>query len=74
MVKMKTSALSCTVIWALIAEIILAQDALWKLCNNKRHGNATIYDFTIPDVTGTRNISLADYKGKAVAIVNVATY
>jgi len=36
--------------------------------------NQTIYDFTIPTLSGSKNISLSDYRGKLVLIVNVATY
>lgn len=49
-------------------------DVLWTECNYEEYGNQTIYDFTIPDITETRNISLADYQGKPMAIINVATY
>lgn len=36
--------------------------------------NKTIYDFNAEEFWGMRNISLSDFKGKIVVIVNVATF
>lgn len=33
-----------------------------------------VYNFTIPNVIETRNVSLSEFKGKTFLIVNVATY
>uniref|UniRef100_A0A131Z3D1 Glutathione peroxidase n=1 Tax=Rhipicephalus appendiculatus TaxID=34631 RepID=A0A131Z3D1_RHIAP len=33
-----------------------------------------LYRFQIPDVLGTRNISLDQYRGHVLLVVNVATY
>lgn len=33
-----------------------------------------LYRFQIPDVLGTRNVSLDQYRGRVLLVVNVATY
>ncbi|CAL1532645.1 unnamed protein product [Lymnaea stagnalis] len=43
-------------------------------CNQPANDNRTIYDYSLMDVHNIRTISLNDYKGKVVLIVNVATY
>ncbi|KAK7111400.1 hypothetical protein V1264_011037 [Littorina saxatilis] len=43
-------------------------------CSQPASDNANIYDFTMLDITKTKNISLSDYRGKVVLVVNVATY
>jgi len=48
--------------------------SLSKPCYHNTQQGASIYDFLHPDITATRNISLSDFKGQVVLIVNVATY
>jgi len=43
-------------------------------CNQKASNNGTIYDFTMLDLSKTKNIPLSNYRGKVVLVVNVATY
>jgi len=43
-------------------------------CSQKADDNATIYDFTMLDLSKTKNIPLSNYRGKVVLVVNVATY
>lgn len=45
-----------------------------RACYHHGDNGGDIYGFQELDVLKTRNISLADYKGKVVMIVNVATY
>lgn len=45
-----------------------------RACFHHPNNGGTIYDFNELDLFETRNVSLADYKGKVVLIVNVATY
>lgn len=46
----------------------------FKDCYEDPASSESIYDFTMPDLWGTRNISLSSYRGKVVLITNVATY
>ena len=46
----------------------------FKDCYGDLESTESIYNFTMPDLWGQRNISLSDYKGKVVLITNVATY
>jgi len=39
-----------------------------------RQGEGSLYDFTVPALDGSRNVSFAEYTGKAVLLINVATY
>jgi len=39
-----------------------------------RQDGGSLHDFTVPDLMETRNVSLSEYKGKAVLLINVATY
>jgi len=43
-------------------------------CHQPKTNAASIYDFTLMDIHKAKNISLSDYKGKVVLMVNVATY
>lgn len=43
-------------------------------CDQKATDTRSIYDFTLMDIHKEKNISLSDYRGKVVLIVNVATY
>jgi len=43
-------------------------------CAQPGDDQGSIYDFTMLDITRTKNISLSDYRGKVVLVVNVATY
>lgn len=45
-----------------------------RACFHHPSNGGSIYDFEELDLLETKNISLADYKGKVVLIVNVATY
>lgn len=46
----------------------------FKTCYVDHDNPESIYNFTMTDLWGQRNISLSDYKGKVVLITNVATY
>lgn len=46
----------------------------FKDCYVDAQSPESIYNFTMLDLWGQRNISLSDYKGKVVLITNVATY
>lgn len=46
----------------------------FKECYVDAQSPESIYNFTMLDLWGQRNISLSDYKGKVVLITNVATY
>lgn len=37
-------------------------------------GEGSLYDHTLPLLDGSRNVSLSEYEGKVVLLVNVATY
>jgi len=39
-----------------------------------RTGEGSLYDHTLTSLDGTRNVSLSEYSGKVVLLVNVATY
>lgn len=43
-------------------------------CENEDSIEGNIYNYTLPDLWDVRNISLSDFQGKVVLIVNVATY
>jgi len=43
-------------------------------CYHHPFDGGSIYDFSEQDIMETKNVSLADYRGKVVLIVNVATY
>jgi len=43
-------------------------------CFQAAEDAGSIHDFTMLDVTRTKNVSLSDYRGKVVLVVNVATY
>lgn len=45
-----------------------------RACFHHPSNGGTIYDFEESDLFESRNISLAEYKGKVILIVNVATY
>jgi len=45
-----------------------------RACYHHPTNGQTIYDFSELDLHETRNISLSDYRGKVLLIVNVATY
>ncbi|KAG8175514.1 hypothetical protein JTE90_009148 [Oedothorax gibbosus] len=38
------------------------------------HCEDSVYNYTLSNLHGTRNISLSEYQGKVLLIVNVATY
>jgi len=46
----------------------------FKDCYADTTSSESIYNFTMPDLWGKRNISLSEYSGKVVLITNVATY
>lgn len=43
-------------------------------CDDEDLIEDSIHNYTLPDLWGIQNISLSDYRGKVVLIVNVATY
>lgn len=45
-----------------------------RACLHHPSDGGSIYDFEELDLFETKNISLADYRGKVVLVVNVATY
>ncbi|KAK4299056.1 hypothetical protein Pmani_028646 [Petrolisthes manimaculis] len=52
-----------------------AQDRMpSRPCYHHPSSGDTIYDFEEADLFKTKNISMEDYRGKVVLIVNVATY
>jgi len=59
-----------------ISAIRCQEDVEWRDCDLDKYNseNESIYDFIIPDIHGTNNVSLKDYQNKVVIIVNVATY
>jgi hypothetical protein len=46
--------------------------SLRQNCNVE--GNGSVHDFNITALFGDRNISFADYRGKMLLLVNVATF
>jgi Glutathione peroxidase len=44
------------------------------LCYHSRCGNRTIYDYTIKDVHGDKQIDWKRYRGNAILLVNVASF
>jgi len=59
---------------ALLTLLAVCHGQMIKQCNQPASDNSSIYDFTMLDITKTKNISLSDYRGKVVLVVNVATY
>ncbi|MPC85984.1 hypothetical protein E2C01_080793 [Portunus trituberculatus] len=60
-------------------EVIMTEEhdtdvVMSRACYHNGDNGGDIYDFQELDLLGTRNISLSEYKGKVVMIVNVATY
>jgi len=49
------------------------EDALYQRVTC-RPTNSTIYQFNATTVTGDKNVSFDEFKGKAMLIFNVATY
>ncbi|GBN14508.1 hypothetical protein AVEN_248730-1 [Araneus ventricosus] len=45
-----------------------------RSCIRPVQSDTTVYNFTLPDLLETRNVSLSEYKGKVLLLVNVATY
>uniref|UniRef100_A0A2L2Y3R7 Glutathione peroxidase n=2 Tax=Parasteatoda tepidariorum TaxID=114398 RepID=A0A2L2Y3R7_PARTP len=45
-----------------------------RTCKPPTNNTVNIYNYTLPDILQTRNISLSEFRGKHVLIVNVATY
>jgi len=37
-------------------------------------GEGSLYDFSMPLLDGSRNVSFSEFEGKAVLVVNTATY
>lgn len=54
--------------------LAIASAGVMLECNQPDTDETTIYDFSLMDVHKQRNISLSEYRGKVVLIVNVATY
>jgi len=69
---MAQSAQAC-VMAALCGLVSLTAGAMLT-CQQPSTDSRSIYDFTLPDIHQKTNISLSDYKGKVVLIVNTATY
>lgn len=59
---------------AMCALVTLTRAGVMMDCHQPKTNAASIYDFTLMDIHKTKNISLSDYKGKVVLMVNVATY
>lgn len=60
---------------SLAAVGVVAQDQVAsRACFHHHSDGGNIYDFEEMDLLETRNISLADFRGKVLMIVNVATY
>jgi len=73
------SQLSGIMLWAglvsLAAVGVVGQDRVAsRACFHHHNTGGSIYDFEEMDLFEKKNISLADYRGKVVLIVNVATY
>ncbi|KAH7937531.1 hypothetical protein HPB49_012843 [Dermacentor silvarum] len=43
-------------------------------CDKREAGNKSVYDFSISELAGGRELSLAQYRGHVLLLVNVATY
>lgn len=56
----------CTLLTVVHAQI--------KQCDQPTSDHTNIYDFSMLDITRANNVSLSDYRGKVVLVVNVATY
>ncbi|GAB6028263.1 hypothetical protein CHUAL_002444 [Chamberlinius hualienensis] len=54
--------------------IVSGEDFMIHRCNSENYENNTIYDFNMTDIYENKTISLADYQGKVLIVVNVATY
>jgi len=65
---------SASLLVCLYGVIGLANAGAMLQCNQPASESKTIYDFGLQDINKQKNISLSDYKGKVVLIVNVATY
>ena len=48
--------------------------ALIGKCSQPASDTTSIYDFTLPNIFKTGSIDFADFRGKVVLVVNVATY
>jgi len=59
---------------ALCGLVTLTYAGVMMDCHQDKNNPTTIYDFSAMDIHKTKNISLSDYRGKVVLIVNVATY
>lgn len=45
-----------------------------RSCFQSPHGEVSIYNFTVPNLFETKNVSLSQFRGQVVLIVNLATY
>lgn len=45
-----------------------------KLSCYRSRGGTSVYNFTLTDIQGERNVSLPDYKGKVLLVVNTASF
>lgn len=66
--KMRETGLSALSV-ALLLSVARAQ--LSSLCTNT---SETVYDFSLTSLDESRNISLSEYTGKVLLVMNTATY
>jgi len=59
---------------ALCGLVTVASAGVMMDCHQPASDTGTIYDFSLLDLHQTKDISLSDYRGKVVLIVNLATY
>ncbi|KAK8788997.1 hypothetical protein V5799_021227 [Amblyomma americanum] len=43
-------------------------------CHRRGGAAGELYNFQVPDVLGKRNVTLGEYRGNVLLVVNVATY
>ncbi|KAK7483743.1 hypothetical protein BaRGS_00024959 [Batillaria attramentaria] len=65
---------SLTALCGLLALVVGPAAGQIKPCTQPASDQTSLYDFTMLDITKTKNISLGDYRGNVVLVVNVATY
>ncbi|KFM64308.1 hypothetical protein X975_18729, partial [Stegodyphus mimosarum] len=69
--ELACSLLTCGI---LLGSPVISAKVSSRTCFRPVNSDTTVYNFTVPDLMETRNISLSEYRDKVLLIVNVATY